>query len=222
MAILKELETYNFSADHAKKCIEANKHNHITTTYYLLLQKFIKSGGNSIADLSNLAFNKSISTVSTNTTASTSKDTLPEKKKEITISSPNENITSIINTKTNPTSPTIQNEINLGKFIPVKGTVNVNVNVNVNLNNLNTSLTRELDRSIVTSISPKNGTQIKYEPRTQIAVTEPDMHVQLKDEPKFRHHLSPVAKTEKIVHLSHNREDSNPGNAVEHSIKTQL
>lgn len=218
--MLKELENYNFNPEHAKKCIEANKHNHITTTYYLLLQKFIRNGGSSIADLSNLAFNKSVSTVSTNhtttpNTANTSKEVLPEKRKELTITTPSDNITSIINTKTNPTSPTIQNEINLGKFIPVKGTVNVNVNVNVNLNNLNTSLTRELDRSIVSTISPKNGTQIKFEPRTHVPVTEPDDHVQLRP-------LSPVAKTEKPNRTVHSREESHQGSSVEHSMKTQL
>jgi len=30
--VLKQLEGYNFNLDHSKKCIEANKHNHITTT----------------------------------------------------------------------------------------------------------------------------------------------------------------------------------------------
>ena len=34
------------------RCIEANKHNHITTTYYLLLKKHLRNGGNSVADLS--------------------------------------------------------------------------------------------------------------------------------------------------------------------------
>jgi hypothetical protein len=42
--------------EYAKKCIEANKHNHVTTTYYLLLQKHLRNGGKSSADLSNPSF----------------------------------------------------------------------------------------------------------------------------------------------------------------------
>lgn len=37
--ILNKLLQYNFDLEHTQKCIEANKHNHITTTYYLLLKK---------------------------------------------------------------------------------------------------------------------------------------------------------------------------------------
>lgn len=220
--ILKELETYNFNAEHAKKCIEANKHNHITTTYYLLLQKYIKSGGYSIADISNLSFkpnssNTTSSTTPTNTTTSTrERESIPGKKKDITIKDPSENITTIINSKTNPTSPNIQNEINLSKFIPMKGTVNVNVNVNVNLNNLNTSLTKELDRSIL--LSPKNETQIKFEQRT-VQNTEPDDLIQL-DEKRPRQ-LSPVVKTEKPNRPSHTREQINTESSVDNPLRIQ-
>lgn len=38
--ILQKLEYYNIDQEHGQKCIEANKHNHITTTYYLLLKKY--------------------------------------------------------------------------------------------------------------------------------------------------------------------------------------
>lgn len=31
--ILKELEQYGFQYDNAQKCLDANKHNHVTTTY---------------------------------------------------------------------------------------------------------------------------------------------------------------------------------------------
>ena len=48
--ILKKLEDYNIDIDYARKCIEANKHNHVTATYYLLLKKHIKAGGESVAD----------------------------------------------------------------------------------------------------------------------------------------------------------------------------
>ena len=43
--ILNKLSVYNFDIEHSQKCIEANKHNHITTTYYLLVKKFQASEG---------------------------------------------------------------------------------------------------------------------------------------------------------------------------------
>lgn len=43
--ILKKLEMYNIDQEHGQKCIEANKHNSITTTYYLLMKKFQASEG---------------------------------------------------------------------------------------------------------------------------------------------------------------------------------
>ena len=48
--ILKQLETHNIDVDYARKCLEANKHNHVTATYYLILKKHIKAGGASVAD----------------------------------------------------------------------------------------------------------------------------------------------------------------------------
>jgi len=37
-------QDYLFNEDYAKKCLTNNKHNHITTTYYLLQQKFERLG----------------------------------------------------------------------------------------------------------------------------------------------------------------------------------
>jgi len=48
--ILDDLANYKINVEYAKKCLEANKHNHITATYYLLLKKHLKNGGESIAD----------------------------------------------------------------------------------------------------------------------------------------------------------------------------
>ncbi len=48
--ILQSLSQYKINIDYAKKCLEANKHNHITATYFLLLKKHVKNGGDSIAD----------------------------------------------------------------------------------------------------------------------------------------------------------------------------
>ena len=43
--ILQKLTAYNFDLEHSQKCLEANKHDHITTTYYLLMKKFQASPG---------------------------------------------------------------------------------------------------------------------------------------------------------------------------------
>ena len=50
LKILKQLEQYGYNLDYSKKCLEANKHNNVTTAYYLLLKKYIQEGGISIAD----------------------------------------------------------------------------------------------------------------------------------------------------------------------------
>ena len=48
--ILKQLEEHNIDIDYARKCLEANKHNTVTATYYLILKKHLKAGGESVAD----------------------------------------------------------------------------------------------------------------------------------------------------------------------------
>ena len=50
--VLKQLDKYEIDLDYTKKCLEANKHNNHTTSYYLLLKKYLQGGGNSIADYS--------------------------------------------------------------------------------------------------------------------------------------------------------------------------
>jgi hypothetical protein len=37
-------EKYGFKREYAKKCLLNNKHNHVTTTYYLLYQKYERLG----------------------------------------------------------------------------------------------------------------------------------------------------------------------------------
>lgn len=44
-AILAKLEEYGFSTESGRKSLEGNRHNHLTTTYYLLLKKHLQSGG---------------------------------------------------------------------------------------------------------------------------------------------------------------------------------
>lgn len=43
-SLLQNLSKYDFNVDYSKKCIEANKHNHITSVYNMLLKKSLKAG----------------------------------------------------------------------------------------------------------------------------------------------------------------------------------
>lgn len=43
-SILKEMKKYDYDLDYSQKCIEANKHNHITATYNLLLKSRLREG----------------------------------------------------------------------------------------------------------------------------------------------------------------------------------
>lgn len=54
--ILQQMEAFGFNSTHTRKCVELNKHNSATTTYYLLLQKLVREGGKSTADLSSELF----------------------------------------------------------------------------------------------------------------------------------------------------------------------
>lgn len=56
--ILKDLRKFNLDIDGCEKSLEANRHNNLTTTYYLLLKKFLKEGGVSAADFSGKYFDK--------------------------------------------------------------------------------------------------------------------------------------------------------------------
>jgi 5'-AMP-activated protein kinase catalytic alpha subunit len=49
--ILGKLGEYGIEPEHAQRCVEANKHNNDTTTYYLLLKRHIETGGTSNADV---------------------------------------------------------------------------------------------------------------------------------------------------------------------------
>lgn len=46
MLILDEIEKYNIKQINALRAVEANEHNDVTTTYYLLLKKILMSGVN--------------------------------------------------------------------------------------------------------------------------------------------------------------------------------
>jgi|LauGreDrversion4_2_1035121.scaffolds.fasta_scaffold929166_2 hypothetical protein len=49
--ILEKLEEFGFNKEEARVNILANRHDHITTTYYLILKKHIRDGKTSVADL---------------------------------------------------------------------------------------------------------------------------------------------------------------------------
>jgi len=48
--IISELGGYNLDPEYAKKCLEANRHNEITTTYYLLVKKYQRDGKHKVVD----------------------------------------------------------------------------------------------------------------------------------------------------------------------------
>ena len=56
--ILRELKMFNYDIDFTEKSLEANRHNNLTTTYYLIMKKFIRKGGVSKAYFSGKQFDK--------------------------------------------------------------------------------------------------------------------------------------------------------------------
>ncbi len=50
------MQQFDFNLEFSEKCIDANKHNHVTTTYYLLLKKYLESGGKSLYDINSPDF----------------------------------------------------------------------------------------------------------------------------------------------------------------------
>lgn len=54
--VLAKLQALGYDIDHAQKSIEANRHNSVTTSYYLLLKKNRKNGANSKADIASSCF----------------------------------------------------------------------------------------------------------------------------------------------------------------------
>lgn len=59
-SILRKTVKLGFQSEFTKKCIEANRHNDCTTTYYLLLKKHIKNGGTSKTYLGSETFDKTL------------------------------------------------------------------------------------------------------------------------------------------------------------------
>ncbi|CAD8050046.1 unnamed protein product [Paramecium primaurelia] len=59
-AIVDQLATKGFSSDYIKKCLDANKHNNLTTAYFLILKKHLMNGGQSVADINSINFNEKL------------------------------------------------------------------------------------------------------------------------------------------------------------------
>lgn len=58
--ILSQMKTLNLDPEYVQKCLQANRHNNATTSYYLSLKKYVCEGGQSNYDLSSKSFDKSI------------------------------------------------------------------------------------------------------------------------------------------------------------------
>jgi len=62
--VLEQLDSYGYQREYAVKCLQTNKHNHVTTTYYLLLEKRLRAANEgktaapplSVADLDGASF----------------------------------------------------------------------------------------------------------------------------------------------------------------------
>ncbi len=48
--VVQQAARFGFKPEFTARCVQANKHNHATATYYLLLQKKLREGGHSVAD----------------------------------------------------------------------------------------------------------------------------------------------------------------------------
>ena len=58
--ILGQMKALSLDPDYVQKCLEANRHNNATTSYYLSLKKHVSEGGQSSCDLASKSFDKSV------------------------------------------------------------------------------------------------------------------------------------------------------------------
>jgi 5'-AMP-activated protein kinase catalytic alpha subunit len=54
------MEGKGFNPDFTRKCLDANKHNGVTTTYFLLLKRYLMGGNKSKADINSNDFDNSL------------------------------------------------------------------------------------------------------------------------------------------------------------------
>lgn len=155
--IIKKLDAYGIKKDEAIQCLLANRHNHITTTYYLILKQLVKNGQTSISDkfsdkyknyikdpsnlIENIRKKKEAELIKIQNLNTEEKD-----KENIPLET---NVIESIPTECKkPTLTELHEEINKNSFNTNNNTTNqnknminiiqnLNVNVNVNLNNTN-------------------------------------------------------------------------------------
>lgn len=58
--ILQKLQSKGYDPQYVTKCVEANRHNDVTTAYYLTMKQYLKEGGSSAYDMSSKAFDRSL------------------------------------------------------------------------------------------------------------------------------------------------------------------
>jgi hypothetical protein len=108
------MEIFNYKKEEVRSLILANRHNHITTTYYLILKKKTRLGKTSVSDLSSEEYIRYINDP---------KNLKENKKKQITTNNNNNaNSTGKILTKYNIRKKLLLNNINF--FIFRKSTIN--------------------------------------------------------------------------------------------------
>lgn len=54
------MEDKGYKSDYTKKCLDANKHNNVTTTYFLFLKRYLIDGNKSKADINCDEFDESL------------------------------------------------------------------------------------------------------------------------------------------------------------------
>jgi len=211
--ILQKLESFNFSTNYAKKCIEANKHNHVTTSYYLLLQEYLRNGGISDADMSSPHFVASL--INPPQEEGSSSTQIKRKTSEPSpITSDSTAVATPTHKLNQSLTPTLQADL---KALIAKGKPQIKVHNGLNLNNLDTSLTKEFDRTILSNAnSAKNkpnpmslsAKKEKSDPAPRMDTSQ-DSRVTSK-KPLF----SPSPKNE--INPYHQRHTSNPDTSDPH------
>ncbi|KAL4469354.1 hypothetical protein ABPG72_005990 [Tetrahymena utriculariae] len=105
-AILQKLKDFNIDIDFARKCIESNKHNDITTTYYLLLNKHVQQGG-SLEDIFPQAQPRQQQPIQSQVSSRTTTSTIPNSSAQ-TATGSFTNQQNVTQSNNNPNNNTIQ------------------------------------------------------------------------------------------------------------------
>ncbi|CAD8061097.1 unnamed protein product [Paramecium primaurelia] len=58
--IVQQLKELGFNEDYAKICLDANKQNNVTTSYFLLMKRHLMNGGISTADINSVYFDQKL------------------------------------------------------------------------------------------------------------------------------------------------------------------